>query len=111
MCNRRPEESQKTISHQPSDDAFISVDGLDHVFKSAVDNLAPVFRVHLFRGCGRTANVTKQHGNHAALADHFSAGPRFGEPGLQLPGDESLKCRFLLDRFCRIGNGRLCPGV
>ena len=88
----RPKECQETISHQPSDDAFILVYRLYHVFKSPVDDLAPVCRVHLFRGSGRTANVTEQHGNHAALTDHFSAGPRFGEPSLQLLGNESLKC-------------------
>lgn len=62
------EKSQHAIAEQLRNRAFITIDRFAHTPMRARNNLAPIFRVHLFRERGRADNIGEQCGDEFTFA-------------------------------------------
>jgi len=63
-------EGQNCVAHQARQGAFVTIDRCDQMLESAVHDLRPIFRIHLFSCGSGTFDVTEQDGDYPPLARH-----------------------------------------
>jgi hypothetical protein len=76
--NRRAEERQQAIAHEPGDRSLVSMDGRRHPLEGAVHDLGPVFWIEPFGEAGGVHHVDEQDREEASFAAHSSGLPRSG---------------------------------
>ena len=92
------EEGQNAVAHQPRNRTFVAIYRRDHLLKSAVDDLGPVFRIEPTGGRGRSLDVAEEHRDDPPFALHGAAGPGRFQFRHQLARDELLQTRGSLGR-------------
>ena len=89
--DRRAEEREDRVAHQPGERSLVAVDRRDEPLERAVHDLGPVLGVQGLGHRGRALDVAEQHGDDASLALHGSARAGGLELGEQLLGQEGVE--------------------
>ena len=89
--DRRAEEGEDRVAHQPGERALVAVDRRDQALEGAVHDLGPVLGIHRLGHRGRAFDVAEQHRDGAALALHRAAGAGGLELGQHLLRQEPVE--------------------